>query len=527
MRGLRLALGVVLALGPGVHSSGAQAPATATRATAWGRITYVSGGTIYVDAGSRAGLREGARLDVVRGGVTIAELAVAFISSSRSACTAVSTREEPAVGDSVRFSPVAQPVIVAAALDSTGGTATRRRRPDALRGRLGLRYLMVQPGNGLRAWSQPAFDLRLDGQHLGGSPLGVMLDVRAYRQRAGTTGRGRAASSRVYQGSVAFTPEHSPLRVTVGRQLVPSLSTMGIFDGLSLEMAGRHASVGAVGGSQPDAVSFGISRIVREYGAWVQAHNAPNSIGAWSVTLGGIGSYDRGAIDREFGYVQALVARRHVTLMATQEVDVNRGWKADMEGRSTVPTSTFAVLRLSPVDAFSVNLGYDNRRSVRLYRDFLDPVTEFDDTFRQGGWAGASLNMGTHVRVGTDVRQGRGGIGGDTRSFTSTAGVTRLTPLHLGMHLRHSSYGGAVAEGDLVSGSVEVNPLSRFRLEASAGTRTDRRPVVDAPTRSLAWRGLDADFGIGRALYVMLSAYRERGDAGTSTQGYVSLSWRF
>jgi hypothetical protein len=74
---------------------------------------------------------------------------------------------------------------------------------------------------------------------------------------------------------------------------------------------------------------------------------------------------------------------------------------------------------------------------------------------------------------------------------------------------------------------VEVNPWSRFRLEASGGTRTDRRPVADTPTRALTWRGLDADFGLGRSLYVILSAYREQGDAGRSTQGYASISWRF
>lgn len=526
MRAAFVTLATLLLLAAPMTAVGAQQPvaAAANSGVAWGRVTYISGGTIYLDAGSKAGLREGARVDVVRLGQAIAQLTVTSISSTRAACSILNALMDPAVGDSARFIPVVDKSPVVA----DGASATRaRQRHNALRGRLGVRYLMVEPGSGVPGWTQPAFDFRLDGHQIGGSPLGVVMDVRAYRQRSGASGRGAAASTRVYQGNMEWNSTNSPLRVNVGRQLSPSLSNMGIFDGMSLELNGHHVSAGAVGGAQPDAASFGLSGIVREYGAYLQAHNAPTGVGAWSVTLGGIGSYDHGKIDREFGYLQALLSSRHVSLFATQELDINRGWKADVEGKSTVPTSTFAVLRLAPVDAVSFNVGYDNRRSVRLYRDFVDPETEFDDTFRQGGWAGVSVNAGSHVRLNTDARQSRGGTGNDARSYTGSLGVFRLTPLGLGAQLRTSAYSGSVAEGKLMSGSVELNPWNRFRLEASGGTRLDTRPLSDVATRKLAWQGLDLDFGLGRSLYLMFSAYREKGDAGRSMQGYTAISWRF
>ena len=46
------------------------------------------------------------------------------------------------------------------------------------------------------------------------------------------------------------------------------------------------------------------------------------------------------------------------------------------------------------------------------------------------------------------------------------------------------------------------------------------------PVRT-TWVGFDADAGIGRQWYVMVSTYREVGATDRLLQQYVSLSWRF
>lgn len=498
--------------------------AGAQPAPRWAQVTYISGATIYLDAGSRQGLREHQRVEVVRGGLTVAELTVDFLSSTRAACSVASSSQAPVVGDSVRYVPADEPA--AATVTTPAAAAAARRRRDALRGRLGLRYVMVDPGDGRPTWTQPALDLRLDGSQLGGTPLGVVADIRAYRERRGAVGRGAGASTRVYQGHLTWSQPNRPMHVSVGRQLTPALSTIGIFDGVTIEAVGSHVSGGTVAGAQPDALSFGVSGVVREYGAWIQAHNAPTDKASWSMTLAGIGSYDRGNIDREFAYAQAMLTTRHLSVFATQELDVNRGWKRDLEGGSTTPTSSFAMVRVAPHDAFSVNVGYDNRRNVRLYRDFVDPEIEFDDTFRQGGWAGISLTPGRHVRVNADARQSRGATAADATTMTGSVSFVRLTPLGIGLQGRFSQYEGAVANGRLQSASIEVNPWNVFRLEVGGGTRQDTQGVTDG-VRTLSWRDVSADAALWRSLFVMASVYEERGDVGRSRQGYLSLSWRF
>jgi hypothetical protein len=355
----------------------------------------------------------------------------------------------------------------------------------------------------------------------------MTVDVRAYRDRRSSPGGTTlAGSTRVYQSSLELSADAARTRVAVGRQMSSAVSTVGIFDGVAIDHHRPHVSVGAFAGTQPDIQSFGFSPDVKEYGAHLQWHNAARGTLPWNVTVGGVGSYDSGEIDREFAYLQAMVTHRRFSLYAAQELDVNRGWRAEAESRPTTPTSTFAMARWTLVDALTLHAGFDNRRTVRLYRDFLSPEIEFDDAFRQGEWGGASLTLGTHVRLNGDARRTHFGAHGRAASYTVSGHVTRLTPLGLGVSGRGTRYDGDAGAGDLVAGALEIAPAAWLRVEASMGTRTDERQAAGLRQR-LDWRGVDADVTLGRSWYVLLSHYRERGDVGTSRQSYVSLSWRF
>lgn len=502
--------------------------------TASARVTYISGQSVYIDAGSNDGLREGARLTVQRGGASIAELAVEFLSSTRASCKIVAGTELVAIGDSVRFTPASvggraadRTLLLSAATTSLAGTTARAPTP-ALRGRIGFRYLMFDAGVG-GALVQPALDLRLDGQHLWGSPLGLAVDARAQRAISSSTAISAVGANvtRVYQAALIYNPVGSPGRLSIGRQFAGALSTVGLFDGAALDFDYSRWSVGAFGGYEPDLVSFAMSNATREYGAYVQLHNVRGASPLWSFTLGGVGAYAGSQIDREFGVAQATFNSRHLSVYAAQEVDVNRGWKAAAGQASMTPTSSFVTAMVSLSDALSLNGGYDNRRNVRLYRDYVNPEITFDDSFRQGEWAGASLYVLAHVRVSGDVRLTSGGPAGNSQSNTGALSFVRLTPLQLGVHLRSTVFTGTLADGRLNSVSLEMNPFGVIRIEASAGTRDSSRPLDATSASHITWTGIDADLGIGRSVYLMLSTYRENGTNDHSLQSFVSLSYRF
>jgi hypothetical protein len=179
------------------------------------------------------------------------------------------------------------------------------------------------------------------------------------------------------------------------------------------------------------------------------------------------------------------------------------------------------------VPAVTLNAGFDNRRSVRLYRDRLTPEIEFDDSFRRGVWGGASLTLGSHLHASADARRSGGGSGDATESVTGIIGLSRVTALQFGFHARTTSYTGALAQGRLMAGSVDISPFSLFHLEAGGGARRDRRGFVADDGSAVTWWEVNADVGVGRSVYLLTSLYRERGADARSSQMYVALSYRF
>ena len=507
---------------------------------AWAHVTYISGPTVYLDAGTRAGLEQGAHLTVLRDTTFVAELAVQYISSSSAACTIVrGSSLTVATGDSARFRPVAAPAAAATAtatLPERSPAGGARRPANTLRGRLGLRYLMLDPGTGpAGVVTQPAFDLRLDGTHLGDSPVGIAVDVRAQRSIMQPPDSLHPAPTyplnvtRVYKAALQWNPVGNATTITIGRQFSSTSSSVGLFDGVALDFAHPRWSVGAFGGLQPSWYDFGFSDSTREYGAYVQWHNVSMHLPVWSFTLGGVGAYTMGQIDREFTYATAMMVSSRFTAYVTQELDINRGWKAAQEHAVATPTSTFANFQFSITDALSLDGGVDNRRNVLLYRDYVNPETVFDNSFRQGMWGGATVNLRGRFRLSAEARTTSGGPAGTAQSYTGSMGVMRLTAIDLGVHLRDTHYTGQLSSGDLQSVSVEINPFDLVHLEGSGGIRTSNATLLGMGLGSsrTTWSSIDADWGIGRNVYLMLSVYREMGGAFHNSQNFMSISYRF
>ncbi len=516
-----------------VAQTGAAPPrrtAAAAGAPAAATITYISGTTAYLEIGTRHGVIEGTTFTVVRGGVHIGELQATFVSSSRTACTISPGAGALAVGDSVRYVAVAvaAPVVENATAANRSTPVRRAPRRSPVRGRVGVRYLTVgQPGGG--TLRQPSLDLRLDGNQVSGSSMGLAVDVRMQRSSvSGGDGVGAApaGATRVYQAAVIRQATLQGSRLAVGRQFATALSPIGIFDGVALDLNGDRWSGGALAGTMPDARTFSPSATTTEAGLWIQRHNVPGSQTPWSATVGVIGSYNRGEIDREFLYLRGTWNSRSLSLHFAEEIDANRGWKRKVEGAFATPTSTLLTAQLRLNSALSVSGGLDSRRSVRLYRDFVNPEIAFDDALRQGQWGEVAVRPSRHVRLSTDIRHNGGGSEGGAQSITTALSIAQVTAIGLGVRARTTQYRSPQREGRLSSAAIEASPTQAIRFSLNGGLRTSGIPGSSIAPNRLTWAGGDLDVAVGRSLYLMLSTYRESGPTA-SVQTYAAVTWRF
>lgn len=511
----------------------------------WARVSFVTTSTAYVSAGKADGLADSSRVDVFRHGRAVAQLKVSFLSTHQAACQIVSVTDSVVVGDSARYISVAPPAVASpttpTAQRQVASRSSRGSSTGRLRGRLGLYYLtVIQRDTFGGQFSQPSGDVRLFGAGLGGTPLGLMVDVRSRRLVQAFPGSPTTTvdQTRVYQAAVYWQAPGSPVRVTTGRQYAPGITSVGLMDGVATEVNGTTWDFGVFGGLQPELINLGFSGdSISQFGGYVRRHSRTGAINHWSVIAGASGSYlmshpNLGSTNREYFYLQTNYQTRHVSLYAVQEVDYYRPWRRVGGEKAVSFTSTFANAQYQVTPAFSLTAGIDNRRSVRLYRDVVNPLTIFDDTFRQGIWGGFAVRAARHFRSTFDVRTNHDSASGTANTYTLSMGLEQLTSLGLSFRSRSTRYttGGGVAtvgprRGWLNSVSIGIEPFGRGSVAVTSGWRSERDST--ASTLNIRWMSADMDFTLMRSLFAIVSAYRETGGIEAHDLIYAGLNYRF
>jgi hypothetical protein len=490
------------------------------------QVTYLSGSSIYIGAGRLDGIAEGDTVEVIRGAAPVAALRVLYLSSRQSSCVRLSGVEEIVVGDSIRYAARALPGDTAPA--PTYATRARRLDGTAIHGRIGARYLAAWESEGDAGFHQPSLDLRLDGARLGGSDLGLVLDLRTRRTTSSradgsTTVDGR---TRLYQATLRWRQPGEGLRVALGRQYLAAVTSVSLFDGALVEMGRRHLTIGVFGGTEPEPQDLAFSREVQDLGAYVQWHQAPDQPQVWGISTGVVGSYQDGVTNREFAFLQANVNTRAWSFYGLQELDYYRPWKVAQGEPSVSLTSTYLSSALRPVGWLALNLAYDSRRSVRLYRDAVSPETRFDDAYRTGWWGGVSLRS-RRLRLSGDVRLSDGGAAGSAKAYGGSFGLDRVTPLHVNLTGRVTAFRSEASHGSIVSGRLGLTPVAAVHLDVTLGVRSEDVPLADPSHRRITWSAIDADVSLARAWYLTLSGQQEQTPEGRLSQVYAGLSWRF
>jgi len=512
-------------------------------------VTFVSGPEIYVGAGRQEGLIEGAELFVVRRDSVVSTLRVKFVASHQSSCEVIRGANDLAVGDVVRFIPRVPAAGTGATVAAARPRGPRRLSGPGIHGRLGTRDLHAtsttdSSGNvtGSTGFNQPSFDLRLSGLSIGGTPIGLSVDLRTRRTMTSSTGQPNSVDgkTRIYQAAIYWGAPGAGFRTVAGRQYVTAVTSVSMFDGGLIELNGPRVAFGLFGGLEPDALSLGFSRDIQDYGGYLQFHNRSGTGRSWVVTTGAVGSLEANHANRVFGFVQTSVTNRNFSFFGLQEVDYYPPWKVQLGEKMFSFTSQYATGLFQASRWLAFSGSYDKRRSVRLYRDTQNPETTFDDAYRQGFGGGIQLS-GYKVRVAGDWRRSTGGTAGSADSYTGTFGLDPVTRFKLSLSARATWYQNQNdstlnnpfaqrTNGRLYSVWIGFEPVGPLHVNVDGGIR--REDNSNTTTRQNSkWYGVDLDASVARSWFVSFSGLRQEDPANpgtsTTTQMYASITWRF
>ncbi len=547
---------------PVTDSTAAAAPkpmvdsATANRdttAATMSTVTFMSGTEIYVGAGRLDGLDVGAQLFVIQRDSVVSTLRVKFLASHQASCEVIAGTTSIAVGDRVRYYPPASKVT------KTEVAKTTIRRPHRLsgpgvHGRFGTRYLhseaILLDSAGAQSnksgFSQPSFDARIDGQKIGGTPLGLAVDLRTRR----TTSTSFAATdtltktkvdghTRVYQAALLWNAPGAGFRAVVGRQYLSAVTSVSLYDGLLLESNGSHFTLGGFGGYTPSPADLGWSTHNPQYGAYFQIHSRTGAATPISFSAGAVRQFtdslsSRFHPERQFAFSQFSVSDQHFSLYGLQEVDyLTNGQQVLKHTTKRISwTNQLAALSIRPARWMSINGSFDNRQAIPLYRDVVNAQTAFDDDYRKGFGGGVQLSSG-RIWAGGDWRRSTGGHA-KADSYTGSLGVNGLTSMQVGFSMRATWYqnqndstatsNGSRSSGKLFSAQMGFDPLRFLHVSLNAGLRKD--------VQKSTWYGLDMDASLARAWYLSISALRQKDPVintpgQTTTQIFGGVTWRF
>ncbi|HEY0159567.1 MAG TPA: hypothetical protein VGF28_19930 [Thermoanaerobaculia bacterium] len=236
-------------------------------------VRYRTENTVYITAGTAAGVAVGDRFEVLRGGKVIATIQVQFAAEQSASATVVSETTPIHAGDAVRRigTPVTQTPPPPPALDTP--TFSGRDWAPALSGNVSLDHETNQ-----RDYGRTLARVSLRARRIAGLPLTMRTRVRLANET-------EESRNRLYELSLLYEPFDGLVAVQAGRLGNSPLIGLGYLDGALARVRiieGFHA--GAFYGFRPDTSDLTFDTSTTKYGAFAQVAPIPNA----ALTVAGV-----------------------------------------------------------------------------------------------------------------------------------------------------------------------------------------------------------------------------------------------
>ncbi len=468
-------------------------------------ISYLSAGTVYLDAGRSRGLDVGDTLTVVRASQPRGIIVITAVSSSSASAATLSQAGPFAVGDSawIRKSvPVQEatpPGVAAVAGVQTSGLPVSSQESDIVSGRVALQYGAVGNFSDSLEFSQPAAIVRLDVARLFGTGLVFTMYGRTSYDLTDHVHQYQQSShnqTRMYELSLSYEDPRAWYGFGIGRIFSRFVGGLGTFDGGQGFVRTGQFTFGLLGGSQPSYVNSSVNTDLLKFSAFANYAWGEDVFTRSDITLAYGQQRAQGELDRDFLYLQtSLRFGPELFVYASSELDLHTVKDGQLT-RHPKLTNSFLTLNYQPLRWLSMTAGYDAARTVYLFESMKSiSDTLLDLTLKEGFRGSLSFRLPYNLSLTTS---------GNFRMASGTTGAARTVA-------------GTLRAFDVAGSQINLGA----HVASIHGLYTSGNDVT-----------LDLDTWIGRALSLGLRLdrynYQVRDQTGTftTTTGTANIQYR-
>ena len=535
-------------------------------------VKYVSDSSVYLDAGSNAGIGDGMTLSVVnpppdgvlsegvryRGDTPIAEIKVTSVSDSSAVCDIVKTngeiqagqvafltvesakerREEESAADSAKY-PIVLEFTQGNPLDeeirAVQEQKTIQESPlGSFRGRFGLNYGGTREAGGFQS-KQVGMVIDVDMSHIGGTYWNFSGYWSGYMNSSGSASPGVNSATltdllnRTYQLGFTYQNPHSPTTLGVGRLYLPWAPSLSTIDGGYLgRKISRLVTLGFFAGSTPNPASWSYNPDQRIAGTFVNVEAGSFDRMRYFGTAGIAVTTIQWNVARQFAFFENNFSwRRFLTFYNSLQADAAR--TSPLPGGGSNPTGvsqSFSSLHIQPIKWVGFGVNHNFFRNLPTFDPRLLGTGLLDQYLFQGFSGDVRVDLPKHVGIYASL--GRSKASSDTKTSLNQAyGLTfgRLWNTGILLDLHYSKFDSSFGSGKYQSFSVSKSLSETFRVQVLGGHQTFNSTLSSNVNSNFV--NAVVDWNIGRRYFVEGNLGLYHGTSLNYTQWSTVLGYRF
>jgi hypothetical protein len=370
---------------------------------------------------------------------------------------------------------------------------------------------------------------------IGGHPYTLRVRARTQQNRRSLVGSANVPIAerrdRFYELSLVYDPPQGRFAYRVGRMSASPFVGIGYIDGFLGQMAlTSSVEVGGFVGASGDIDNFGFDTGRQKYGVFTRFTSSRTDSGLpWEVIMAGVREQGVTDISREYVTLQSRFSGRgRFSFFQRAEVDVNRGWRKELTGKSA-QVSNLSLVGTAQLSRFSrLSVSYDRFEPYRTEESRPLPEEIFNAFLRQG-WR-ASLYFGKPRGINFSLNAGFRDQEGEAESTISYGlGVRYVDVASVGLSLGANFLGFANPFNEGYVATLRASqPLPGGHLiDLTLGNRISSNLLFEDADRKSYWARAGAWIQLPKHLFATTEYELGRGDDLQGQRLSLGLGYRF